>query len=83
MSWNQITQIECDECHRVLELEVISSDRVEAEMRRRGWRMVDGARDLCEDCHTDWQFEQALRCKSCGHLIDECQCEPLGIGEDD
>jgi hypothetical protein len=74
MSWNQVTQVECDECHRVIEVEEVKPSKIVVAMANRGWKTADDGRDLCEDC--------LQCCRGCGRSYSECMCEPIGVGED-
>jgi hypothetical protein len=75
MSWNWKVNVECDVCHRVIEIEARKPQEVERAMNNRGWVISEKGWDVCDDCQ--------MCCSGCGRSVDECQCEPLGIGEDD
>jgi hypothetical protein len=53
MSWDWKVNVECDMCHRVIEVEAHTSREVERAMTKRGWVVSDDGRDLCEDCTMD------------------------------
>jgi hypothetical protein len=53
MSWEWKVIVECDACHRAIEVEARKGSEVERAMNRRGWVVSDEGRDLCEDCCMD------------------------------
>lgn len=48
----KLTQIVCDSCKVVLEVEGVTSVNVSLEMQKHGWKLVN-SRDLCAWCSKD------------------------------